>query len=106
MHELSSVHSKSFLICLVGYAVSDSRTEHHLIATHEVSHDILKRWFECFWVNEIEINFIISGNLDSFVTFDKENKTSRLNFIVLLPFFNKHFVFILLFKNSEENYLT
>jgi hypothetical protein len=76
VHELSPIHSKSFLICLIGDTVFDFRTEHHLIAAHEVSHHILKSGLECFWVNEIEVDLIVSGNLDSLVAFDKENEAS------------------------------
>jgi len=78
MNELSSVNSKCFLIGLVSDTISDLGTEHHLVASHEVEHDIFQGWLERFWVDEIKVYLIVSGYLNSLVTLDEVNETSNI----------------------------
>lgn len=47
----SSVDFKVFLVCFVGYTISYLAAEHHLVAIHEVVHDIFQSWFESHWVD-------------------------------------------------------
>ena len=89
MDKLSSVNSKSFLIRLVSDTISHSRTKHHLIATHEVEHDIFQSWLKSLRVDEIEVNLIIRGYLDSLVTFDEVNEASNIELVVLFPELNR-----------------
>ena len=54
MLKLPGIHFEIFLVHLVGDAISNPAPEHHLIAIHEVEHNILKLGHESFWVDEIE----------------------------------------------------
>ena len=56
MHILSAVDFEAALIGLVTDAVSNSSSEHHLVATHVVVHAVFQLWHESFLVDEIEVN--------------------------------------------------
>jgi hypothetical protein len=78
MNEFSSVNSESFLIGLISDTISYFGTEHHLVASHEVKHDIFQCWLKRFRVDEIEVYLVVSGHLNSLVSFDKVNETSHI----------------------------
>jgi len=96
---LSSVDVETSLIDLICDSIFDFRTKHHLIASHEVKHNVLKSWLECFWINKIKVNLIISCNLNSLISFNEENETSSIKNIVLLPFLD---IFVFFVNNLFE----
>jgi len=83
---LSSVNCKALLIGLVCNAVSDFWTKHHLIACHEIEHNIFQNWHECIGANKVEVDFIIGGNLDSHITLYIVYETSYFKHLILFPF--------------------
>lgn len=76
--EFSSVDVKAFLIGLVGNTIFDLRAKHHLVAAHKIKHDIFQCGLKSLWVNQVEINEVIGGDLDSFVSFDEVNESTNL----------------------------
>lgn len=106
MHELSSVDSKGFLVSLVGNTISDSGTEHHLVAAHEVEHDVLEGWLESLWVNQIEVHLIIGGDLDPFVSFDEVDEASHVDLVVLLPLLGHILVLVFFLDDLEKHNFT
>jgi len=103
MDELSSIDSKGFLICLIRDSIFDLGAEHHLITSHEVSHDVFESWLESLWVNQVKVDLVISGDLDSFVTLNEEDESSCLDLIVLFPFIDDVLVLIFLLKDFEKD---
>jgi len=92
---LSCVDVEVLLSCFVGDAVLNCAAKHHLIALHEVIHRVLKGWLESFWIDQIKIDFIICGNLYSLVSFDKVDKSSNFNCVVVNPLTSaRHRVFL------------
>lgn len=76
MVKLSGVDLNTRLVGLECNTISNSRSEHHLRALHEVVHAILKLWHKCLFVDEIEVNSLISNNLDSNITSNEIDLTS------------------------------
>lgn len=105
MNELSSVDRESLLVCLVSDSIPHFRTEHHLVATHEVEHYVFQLWLESLWVNQVEVDLVVGSNLDSLVAFDKVDETSDVQLVVLLPELvdDVGVVFILLFYDFEKH---
>jgi len=106
--ELSSVNSESFLVGLVSDTVFHFGSEHHLVASHKVEHDVFQSRLERLWINQIEIDLVVSCHLDTFVSFDEVNETSDIKLVVLLPEF-VHFcwiIFVLFLNNFEKHDLT
>ena len=85
MIKLSGVHFKASLIGLVGNAVPHSTSKHHLIAAHEVVHDIFQRWHLRNRVNQVEVDLLVHGDLDSDVALDEVDEAFLVESIVLLP---------------------
>jgi hypothetical protein len=85
MPVFSSINVKSSFISLISNTVSYLGAVHHITALHEVEHDVFKSGYKCLLVYQIEINFIISNNLDSYISFDVVNKSSCLNLIITFP---------------------
>jgi hypothetical protein len=79
-----------------------------LVAAHEVEHDVFQSRLECLWVNEVEVDLIISCNLYTLVSFDKVDKTSHVKLVVLLPenVGLGGVVLVLFFNNFEKHDLT
>ena len=100
---LSSVDDERFLVGLVSDTVSNLGTKHHLRAVHVVIHNILKLWHESLLVNEVEVDLVIGSDLDSDISLDIVNETSRVNFLVQLPFTSLSNLILL---NSKEENLT
>jgi len=79
MHELSSVNIEGPFIGFICDAISYFWAKHHLVAAHVVVQNVLKGRHESFFVNKIEVNNLISCNLDSNVSFDVIDKSSDFN---------------------------
>lgn len=87
MVELPGIYLESWLISFIRNTVSYSGAEHHLRALHEIVHNVFKSWFECLFVDEVEVNLVISCNLDPNITADKVYLTAHLLELVILgPF--------------------
>ena len=83
---LSGVNLEPRLVCLEGNSVKHSSTEHHLRASHKVVHAILKSWNECLLVDYVEVNSLISSDLDSNIASNEVNLSSHLlEPVILLP---------------------
>jgi len=93
------VYVKCLLIGLVGDAVLDARTEHHLVATHEVKHDILERGLKRLLVDQVKVDVIVRGNLDSNIALDVKDEASDVKHVIFSPFL---VVRIILFGHDLE----
>lgn len=95
MDVFPSVNVERPLVGLVGNTILDFGAKHHLVAAHEVVHDVFERWLEGLWVDEVEVNELVSGNLDPLVSFDEIDETSDLKLVVLFPLLFVWILFIL-----------
>lgn len=77
MPEFSAVDIKTLLIGFVSYTISDFGTEHHLITVHVVRHNIFQYGFEGVFVDQIEVDFVVRGNLNSDIALDIIDKTTH-----------------------------
>ena len=100
MNESPTINIKALLIGLVGDAVFDFGAKHHLVAAHEIEHDVLKGRFESLGVDKVEVDQVISGDLDSLISFDEVNESSDFKLIVLFPQLDTWI--ILVFKDLKE----
>ena len=73
---LSGIDLNTRLVGLECNTISNSRSEHHLRALHKVVHTILQLWHKCLFIDEIEVNSLISNNLDSNITSNEVDLTS------------------------------
>lgn len=102
MHVLSLVDVEGSLILLVRDRVSFLRTDHHLVAHHVVVHYVFQRGLKSLWVDQIEINQLVSCDLDPYVSSDEIDKTSDVDLAIELPLhYLCHFIPDLL---EEENF--
>jgi hypothetical protein len=85
VHVLSLIDIKASFVCLVGDTVSDSFSKHALSALHVVVHDIFQIWFKCFFINQVEVDKIFSGDLDSNISFNKVDESFDVYLIILHP---------------------
>ena len=76
---------KIFLVCLICDAISDLGSKHHLVAVHEVVHDIFESWYKCDGVDKVEVNFFVGGNLDSLISFDEVDESAVLKRMIIRP---------------------
>ena len=81
----TGIDYERILIGLVCYSVLDVRPKHHLVAVHEVEHDIAQSWLESLLVYTVEVNQLVSGNLDSVVALHVEYEASQGYCIVKCP---------------------
>lgn len=104
VHVFPLVYIEAFLVGLVSYAISNSPTKHALGTLHVVVHYVLKVWLKSFFVNQIEVDVVLSGNLDSDITSDEEDKTSDFNGVILDPTtcFSDFIKFLLEEKNKAR----
>jgi hypothetical protein len=86
MRKLPGVNIKAPLIGLVSNAIPNFGAKHHLIAAHEIKHNIVKLRHKCFLVNEVEVDHIICGYLDSHISFNEVDVTSGVDGLVMGPF--------------------
>ena len=75
---LSGINCKARLIGLERDTKSYFGTEHHDRAVHVVVHDILKSRLEGFFVNQEEVDELISTNLNSNVASNEIDLTSHV----------------------------
>jgi hypothetical protein len=101
MHISSTINVETFLVCFVGYTVSDFATKHHLITSHEIKHNIFQFWHECFFVDFVEINLIIRSDLNSYITFNIVNEPSNLFLMVLDPLSLISLIILFNFKEQD-----
>lgn len=89
MHVFSLIDVKALLAFLVGDAVPNPFTEHHLVAVHEIVHYILQLGHEVLEVNQVEIYEVHRYQLDPNVAFYEVDEASRPDCVVKGPL---HFV--------------
>ena len=75
MSVFSSIDREILLICLIGDTVSNLSAEHHLVASHEINHDILKLWRTI--TNSVKENLLIRNDLNPHITLDKVYEASH-----------------------------
>ena len=85
MMVLSLVDIQAFLFLFEGYAKSNLGSKHHLCALHEIIDGVFEHRLESVWINEIEINFIVGYDLESFVALDVVQLTFEVELCVLFP---------------------
>lgn len=81
----SSVDLETSLVGLESDTVANIPSKHHLSAVHVVVHGIFKFWLQRFFINQVEVDLIISGDLQPLVSLDVEYHTSCMNEVILLP---------------------
>ena len=85
MHVFAPVDIEAFLILLVRDAIPNLASKHHLIAAHVVVHDVLELWHKGLFVNQVEVNILIGGDLNSYVSFDEVNETTLIYCVIEGP---------------------
>lgn len=85
MHVLPLVDVKASLVLLVGDGVSLLGANHHLVAHHVVVHHVLQSGLESLWVDQVEIDELVSCDLNPHVTFDEVDEASNVDLVVELP---------------------
>lgn len=58
------------------YTISHSTAKHHLGAVHEIVYNVFQSRFKSLGINEINIDFLISGDLNPFISLNEEYETS------------------------------
>ena len=107
MNEVPSVHVKRLLVCLVSDTVLNLGAKHHLTATHEVVHHIVKFGLEGLQIHAIEEDFVIGGDLYSNVSFDEVDESSDVDAVILRPLLVVLGIgIVLIFNYFEKQYLT
>lgn len=102
MHILSPVDFKAALVGLIGDPIFDPPAKHHLIATHIIVHAVFELRHKRISVHYVEVNQLVSCDLDSYVAFDKVNEASDSNFIILGPrCFSSNLISFLLEKQDS-----
>ena len=81
---LPGIDLESWLVSFVSNTVSYSGAEHHLGALHEVEHHVFKSGFECLFVDQVEVDLVISRNLDPNIAADKIDLATHLLKLVIL----------------------
>ena len=69
-------HVEAPLPILVGDAILDLWSNHHLDTVHEVIHHIVETWLQCLQVDDVKVNFLFCGNLDTNISLDVEQEAS------------------------------
>ena len=81
-----SVNVKTLLIRLVSDTIFNFGPEHHLVTLHVVKHHILQLRYQSFFVDKVKVDFFISNNLYSNVTFDVIYLATAIYRIIVDPF--------------------
>ena len=87
MHKFSFINIERALILFVSDSIPNSFSKHALVAFHIIGHDVLEVRHECFFVDDVEIDKIICGYLDSDVSFDVVYEGSYFNGMIFFPGF-------------------
>ena len=91
MRILPSIDGKTPLVGLVSDTVLHFRAEHHLSAVHVVEHDVLKDRLQMLFgvfiilLDQVEVDELVSGDLDPDVSLNIVDEPSSLNLIILFP---------------------
>ena len=67
---LSLIDVKTGLFLFIGYAKSNLGPEHHLGALHIIKDGVFEHGLKTLWIDEVEINFLVGNDLESFVALD------------------------------------
>jgi hypothetical protein len=86
VHVLPLVDIKVLLIGLVGNAVPDLLSYHHLVALYGVVHYIFQLWLVSLQINHIKEDEFIGGHLNTVCVLGVVDSTSNLNGFEHLPF--------------------
>ena len=69
---LTRVNDERGLICFIGDTILDLGAKHHLVAVHEVKHDIVERGLESLLIYGVKVYQLVRGHLDSVIALDVE----------------------------------
>ena len=84
---LASPYIKGPLICFESDSILDFTSKHHSGTVHKVIDHIFKFRLKSHRVNQVNIDLCVCCNLDSFVSFDKVDKSSDVQGFVAFPSF-------------------
>ena len=79
------VNVKRLLVGLVSDAVPHLASEHHLTAIHEIEHHVFQVSLKCFRIDQVEVDLLISDDLDALVALDEVKVASFLKFLIHYP---------------------
>jgi hypothetical protein len=82
---LSCIDIEVLLIGFEGNTIFNGRPEHHLRAIHKVVYTVFKLRQIVGDVDSVEQDVMICCDLDSLVAFNKVDKASNLEVVILLP---------------------
>jgi hypothetical protein len=85
VYKLPTEDPETFLALFVRYGKPYFGAKQHLIATHVVFHHVFKDGHQRCFVNNIEVNPVIRDYLDSDISVHEGQKTTYLQFVVLIP---------------------
>ena len=91
----------ALVVCLVSYSIFHPAAKHHLGAVHEILHDVFQLWHKCLFVNYVEEDLGVCGDLDPRVTFDIIDESICVNLMVYHPF--SVFCELINFNFEEQN---
>lgn len=95
------------MVSFVRYSILDFGAEHHLTATHEIVHHVIQARLKSLQINIIEVNFVVSCNLNPDISFDVVDESSNINAIKLCPFLVVFSVrVVLVFNDFKKQHLT
>jgi len=79
------MYLKFSIIRFVCDAVFDFWTEKHLLALQVVEHDVLQRGQVCLEVNQVKVNNVIRGDLNSLIPFNKLYRARYVKCMIYEP---------------------
>ena len=80
------MYLEALLVGSVGDTVLYFAAEHHHGAVHVVVNHVFELWKEGVFVYQVEVDVVVSGNLNSNVPLSERNKACQLESVVQLPF--------------------
>ena len=93
---------KVFIILFVSNTIHDFGINHnHVLALHEIGHDILESGHVCFETNEEIIDVIFCSNIKSLIAMSIIELTENLESMIVVPIL--FFGDIIHFEFEEEN---
>ena len=87
------------LILLVRNTVSHLTSEHHLVTSHIIIHNIFQVWHVGHFVNQVKVDEIVGRYLYPDISFDKIDEPSHSDLMILGPF---HLFCVRVFHLLEE----
>ena len=82
---LPTVDVEAELVCLVGDAVADFGAKHHLVALHVVVHHVLETGLVSHRINQVEVDVLVGGDLDSLVALYEVDEPFDVESLVVGP---------------------